>query len=140
MAILSANRPHWLLAKMAAVFADGMACGIYLTSSAESVSYILQDSVADILVVEDAAHMATALKATKDNPGVLKAVVQIEGEIEESLPGVPCMTWSALMDLGRAQSESGLNDRLSRMAINQCCLLVYTSGTTGNPKGMFGNV
>ena len=38
--------------------------------------------------------------------------------------------------LGKAQSEEALNQRLENIAINQCSTLVYTSGTTGNPKGV----
>lgn len=38
--------------------------------------------------------------------------------------------------LGKNQSEEALNQRLENIAINQCSTLVYTSGTTGNPKGV----
>ena len=38
--------------------------------------------------------------------------------------------------LGKGQSEEALNQRLENIAINQCSTLVYTSGTTGNPKGV----
>ena len=37
---------------------------------------------------------------------------------------------------GRATSHSCLDERLSNIAINQCCVLSYTSGTTGDPKGV----
>ena len=46
------------------------------------------------------------------------------------------LSWPDLRELGRSQSMNELNDRLSNMAINQCAALVYTSGTTGNPKGV----
>ena len=38
--------------------------------------------------------------------------------------------------LGNDQSSEALNQRLENIAINQCSTLVYTSGTTGNPKGV----
>ena len=37
---------------------------------------------------------------------------------------------------GKTLGEDNLNHRLKRIAVNQCCTLVYTSGTTGNPKGV----
>ena len=38
--------------------------------------------------------------------------------------------------LGRDQTEACLAERLANMAVNQCCVVSYTSGTTGNPKGV----
>ena len=37
---------------------------------------------------------------------------------------------------GKTLGDDGLEGRLRRIAVNQCCTLVYTSGTTGNPKGV----
>ena len=124
VAILSSNCHQWLLAKMGAIFANGMACGIYQTSSPDSIKCILEDSGADILVVEDSSFMNKVLKITNG----LKAIVQISGEIIEPLTNVPTLTWSALMDLGASQSEDKLNYRLATTAINQCCLLERKHG------------
>ena len=49
-------------------------------------------------------------------------------------PGV--LSWADLLSRGREQEEKILQDRLKRIAINQCSTLVFTSGTTGNPKGV----
>ena len=49
-------------------------------------------------------------------------------------PGV--LSWADLLSRGREQEEKILQDRLNRIAINQCSTLVFTSGTTGNPKGV----
>ena len=46
------------------------------------------------------------------------------------------LSWKDLIEMGRKEREDELNRRLSEMAINQCCHLVYTSGTTGRPKGV----
>ena len=47
------------------------------------------------------------------------------------------ISWTDLLDLGQAEADDLLVDRHRRMAINQCAMIVYTSGTTGNPKGSF---
>ena len=62
----------------------------------------------------------------------LRAIVQYSGELEITQPGV--MTWTQLMELGRAQADTELDSRLGNIAANQCANLCYTSGTTGNPK------
>ena len=49
-------------------------------------------------------------------------------------PGV--LSWADLLSRGKDQEEEILMARLRRIAINQCSTLVFTSGTTGNPKGV----
>lgn len=46
------------------------------------------------------------------------------------------MSWQQLLEIGDQEEDAELEDRLSKVAINQCCHLVYTSGTTGMPKGV----
>ena len=66
---------------------------------------------------------------------MLRAIVLFEDcELSYKVPeGV--LTWEQVMKLGAAESDSGLDQRLRNIAVNQCCVLGYTSGTTGNPKG-----
>ena len=59
------------------------------------------------------------------------AIVQYVGKPSHS--GV--MSWPELMELGKSVTDTELNKRVSNLAVNQAALLVYTSGTTGNPKG-----
>jgi len=61
----------------------------------------------------------------------LKQIVQYNGTSGEE--GV--ISWKDLIQLGSSESDIHLQTRLKDMAINNCALLVYTSGTTGNPKG-----
>ena len=60
----------------------------------------------------------------------LKAIVQYIGKATHE--GV--LSWQDLLDKGKAESDDLLDQRLKNVAINQCCHLVYTSGTTGPPK------
>ena len=55
-------------------------------------------------------------------------------EGETDIPGV--FTWQQILQIGRDSSDRCLEERLSQIAINQCCVLSYTSGTTGDPKGV----
>ena len=65
---------------------------------------------------------------------VKKIIVYNDTPDKNQYPDI--MTWPEVMELGKAQSELELQERLANMAINQCSTLVYTSGTTGNPKGI----
>ena len=66
-------------------------------------------------------------------PHLRSIVLYGEDEVPSDTNGV--VSWKELLDLGRAASDRNLDDRLAKIALNQCCILAYTSGTTGNPKG-----
>ena len=66
----------------------------------------------------------------------VKKIVVYTGSVSKEKYSSDVLTWSELMALGNAQSSEGLDQRLANIAINQCSTLVYTSGTTGNPKGV----
>ena len=55
------------------------------------------------------------------------------GEEESYEDGV--INWAEFMQLGASQTEEELRERLEQQAINQPCVICYTSGTTSNPKG-----
>merc|ERR1719210_498188 len=62
----------------------------------------------------------------------LQSIVQYTGFPRS--PGVE--SWESLLEIGRGETDEELNKRLANQATNQACTLVYTSGTTGNPKGV----
>merc|ERR1719367_735707 len=129
--IIGFNSPEWFIADLAAVFAGGMAAGIYPTNGAEACRHTMANCKANILVVEDAKQLEK-FKAFRDELTDLKAVVQYTGTPTEK--GV--IAWKDLLAMGRKESNEALDERLWNIAINQCCHLVYTSGTTGLPKGV----
>ncbi len=107
-----------------------MSVGIYPTNSAEATRYVIEHSGADIVVVEGQKELDKIMPYRDQLSGV-KAIVQYWGK--PTMEGV--MSWEELIKIGRESGkQEELEERLSRVAINQCCHLVYTSGTTGHPK------
>jgi len=129
--ILGFNSPEWVIADVAAIFAGGLVAGIYPTNGTEACQYILQHSKCSILVVEDQKQL-DKVWGVRDSLPNLKKIVQYSGT--PTAPGV--LSWSDLLTRGRGEEEELLMSRLRRICINQCSTLVYTSGTTGNPKGV----
>ena len=127
--ILGYNAPEWVIAQNAAIMAQGFSVGIYTTSNAEAVKYIAQNSRANILVAENKAQVKKILEVREELPN-LKKIVQYLGTPKDQ----DVMSWEELIQLGAKQEDKELNDRLARIAINQCCMVLYTSGTTGKPK------
>ena len=141
--ILGFNSPEWLVPQMGAIMAGGFSTGIYTTNSPDACKHAANDSRANIIVVEDEIHLEKILLIKNELPH-LKAIIQYTGipqiktsHHEENSHSL-VYSWKEFLQIGSVEDESlrkELDERLKRIAVNQCCLLVYTSGTTGQPKG-----
>lgn len=93
--------------------------------------------MANILVVED-EKMAKAIEPYRNQLPHLKCIIVYDGKVPENSNDV--ISWQDVMRLGKEDNDDGpMLERQKNMSINQCCILVYTSGTTGNPKGTFNH-
>ncbi|XP_033749841.1 long-chain-fatty-acid--CoA ligase ACSBG2-like isoform X2 [Pecten maximus] len=131
--ILGFNAPEWHISYMGSIYAGGLGTGIYTTNTAEACQYVLEDSQSNIAVVENNAQLQKIV-AVWDNLPHLKAIIQYTGEVAVRRPNI--YTWDEFMNLSRGESDSVVIERVRNLAPNYCCTLVYTSGTTGNPKGV----
>uniref|UniRef100_A0A182X5Z7 long-chain-fatty-acid--CoA ligase n=1 Tax=Anopheles quadriannulatus TaxID=34691 RepID=A0A182X5Z7_ANOQN len=136
VAVLAFNSPEWFVSELSAIHAGGIITGVYTTNSAESVQHVLESSRAQIVVVDDAKQMEKICSIRQNLPN-LKTVIQTMP------PYAPYVKredgfyrWSELEEMNVDDVEEEFNRRLANIAINQCCCLVYTSGTVGNPKGV----
>eukprot|EP00069_Balaena_mysticetus_P021111 bmy_13472T0 len=133
VAILGFNSPEWFFSAVGTVFAGGIVTGIYTTSSPEACQYIAHDCRANIIVVDTQKQLEKILKIWKNLPH-LKAVVIFQEPPLTKMANV--YTMEEFMDLGNEVTEEALDTIINAQQPNQCCVLVYTSGTTGNPKGV----
>uniref|UniRef100_A0A8D1TM07 Long-chain-fatty-acid--CoA ligase ACSBG1 n=1 Tax=Sus scrofa TaxID=9823 RepID=A0A8D1TM07_PIG len=133
VAILGCNSPEWFFSAVGTVFAGGIVTGIYTTSSPEACQYIAHDCRANIIVVDTQKQLEKILKIWKNLPH-LKAVVTYREHPLKKMASV--YTMEEFMELGNAVPEEALDTIIDAQQPNQCCVLVYTSGTTGNPKGV----
>ncbi|XP_061037830.1 long-chain-fatty-acid--CoA ligase ACSBG1 [Eubalaena glacialis] len=133
VAILGFNSPEWFFSAVGTVFAGGIVTGIYTTSSPEACQYIAHDCCANIIVVDTQKQLEKILKIWKNLPH-LKAVVIFQEPPLTKMANV--YTMEEFMDLGNEVTEEALDTIINAQQPNQCCVLVYTSGTTGNPKGV----
>jgi len=137
VSILANTSVEWVWADMAVLSAGGVANGIYPTDAADQVRYICADSGTVVLFVEDEEQLDKVL-AVRGNLPELRRIVLIDpkGLTEFSDPMV--VTLDDLRRLGaRHDAEHpGVFDTARRMRQPEdVAILVYTSGTTGRPKG-----
>ncbi|XP_013191216.2 long-chain-fatty-acid--CoA ligase ACSBG2 isoform X2 [Amyelois transitella] len=133
VAIIGFNTEQWFIADLAAIHAGGFAAGIYTTNSAEACFHCLQSSRANICVVQDKKQLDKILAVRSRLPH-LKVLVQWEAPVDTSIPGL--YTWEQILELGAKEPDTHLDKVLKNIAVNECCTLVYTSGTVGAPKAV----
>ncbi|MBI2769715.1 MAG: long-chain fatty acid--CoA ligase [Burkholderiales bacterium] len=135
--ILSNTVIEWVLADLAVLSCGGVSNGIYPTDAASQVHYLCEDSRTTILFVEDDEQLDKALEVRAQLPGLAKIVVfDMEGLRELDDPGV--ISLKALREMGaRYVGRQGdeLMHRVKACRPEDLAILVYTSGTTGKPKG-----
>jgi len=131
--IIGFNSPEWLFSDLGAIYAGGLATGVYTTNNPEACQYVCSDANCNIVVVENDVQLQKILQVWDQLPA-LKAVVQYLGEVSEKRDNI--YSWNEFMEIGRKENEDELNKRINMQSPNKCCSLIYTSGTTGNPKGV----
>jgi len=131
--ILGFNRPEWVVLDLAAMAAGGAPAGIYITSSAEEVHYIVHHAEAPVVLVENEGQWEK-IRQVRDRLPALKRVVMMRGGGKVDDPMV--MEWDAWLARGDTVPDSVVDERMGALAPEQLATLIYTSGTTGPPKGV----
>ena len=135
--VLANTAREWVWTDLAVLSAGGVCNGIYPTDAAAQVQYLSQDSASAYLFVEDDEQLDKFLEVRDALPAIRKVVVfDMEGLGELGDPQV--IGLDELRTLGREhlRAHPGLiEQRRATRGAQDVAILVYTSGTTGRPKG-----
>ena len=139
LAILSANRPEWAIADLAAIAAGAIPTGIFVTNTPEQCAYVLDHTEATVAVADNAEAVAKLLAARGGAPRLATIVVLDldEGDERVGAGDQPALvSWRRLLELGAAAGEAEVLERVAAQRAEDVATLIYTSGTTGAPKGV----
>jgi len=132
--VLMGNVPEWPVADVGTIAAGGVGVGLYPTSSPEQCRYIVEHSDAEFVLVDTAAQLSKILGVLEGLPKV-RAVIALDAGAARAA-GV--VSYEEFLSEGRAKLESVrpvLRERAEGAAADDTAVMVYTSGTTGQPKG-----
>jgi long-chain acyl-CoA synthetase len=138
VAILSDNRVEWLFADLGAQALGARSVGIYQTNPPADVAYVLQDSGSVVLFCEDQEQVDKAVAIAAETPAV-RHVVVFEPRGTTDLGDPRLMPWDDFLARGRAlaaaEPAGWFAARAAALDPAAPSMVVYTSGTTGPPKG-----
>lgn len=135
--VLSENRAEWVLAQLGAGAVDAVTVGVYPTSPAEEVAYVLAHADVEIVVAEDQEQVDKVLEC-RDRLPRLRRIVACETKGLRRYDRGLVVPFEEVERLGAEADarDPGAVDRvLDRQPLEALALLVYTSGSTGRPKG-----
>jgi long-chain acyl-CoA synthetase len=128
VSILGNTRPEWTFFDFAALSVGAIVVPIYQTNSPEECQYVLENSDAKVVVIEDDEQMEK-IRAVRDKLPLLEQVVRMTGSSEDAI------SFDDLVARGTGHDASEWEQRWSAVTKEDVCTFIYTSGTTGPPKG-----
>ena len=126
IALLCSTRAEWVIADLGILAAGGATTTIYPSSLADECAYIIADSDARIVIVENTDQLAK-IREVADQIRQVMTIVLIEGVADGTL------SFERLAELGDADA---MGEVINGIEPQQLATLIYTSGTTGQPKGV----
>ena len=134
--IIGFNSPEWVLAFFGSIVANTVAVGVYPTNQTEACLYVAKHSETQVVFAQNEMQVKKYLPILHQLPN-LKAVVCLLPTADFAAlrqRHSNFYTWTEFLALGKAQDDP--MPRVARLSPAAACTIVYTSGTTGPPKGV----
>jgi long-subunit acyl-CoA synthetase (AMP-forming) len=138
IAVHSENRREWLYSDIGTIAVRATTVGLYPTNPPAEVAYLLSHSGARVLIAEDQEQVDKALEVLDELPELEKIIYLEPRGIRYRYTDQKLMSWDDFLALGARHRESdpdAVRRRMTEATDDDVMTMVYTSGTTGPPKG-----
>lgn len=132
VAQMAGNRPEWPITDLGTLHAGLVHVPLYPTLAPEAIAYILNDCQARLLVVGSAEQLSRVLEAAPRLTHLERIVVM---DAHQQSSPLPLLGFEELLGLGHPRHQEEVERRVAALKATDLASLVYTSGTTGEPKG-----
>jgi long-chain acyl-CoA synthetase len=133
VALVSENRPEWIIADLAIMSAGAITVPAYVTNTGNDHRHVLGNSGAHAVIVSTPALAARVLPAAAQTPSIRFAIaMEPPGEIATPFP---VHGWDAALAAGGEQPDT-VAERVAALGPHDIACIIYTSGTGGAPKGV----
>ena len=136
--IHSEDRPEWVILDIATVAIRGITVGLYPTNPAAEVEYMLVDSGSVVHIVEDQEQVDKVFESNQEKISAMRSIIYLEPRGFADFTDERLLFWEKFLELGREhrqQNPGAVSERMAAAKSSDVMTLVYTSGTTGPPKG-----
>ena len=133
VALISENRPEWVIADLAIIAAGAITVPAYVTNTGNDHRHVLGNSGAHAVIVSTAALASRVLPAAAQTPSIRFAIAM--EPVDASGVKFPVYGWDNALEAGAAQPDT-VAARVEKLAPDDIACIIYTSGTGGAPKGV----
>ncbi len=132
--IVGSTRPEWCIADIGGLLAGAVTVGAYPTLTSEQLAYIVEHSDSRFVIVEDEEQLAKLIEHKAQLPKLERALIWESRGLEQVLKRE---TWVEPFSAAlQAKPDRGrLDEQVAKVDSQATAIIVYTSGTTGPPKG-----
>ena len=129
--LVSENRPEWLVADLAIMLAEGITVPAYTTYIEKDYKYLIEDCEPSVIIVSN-NEMQDKLKNIIQEKDFIRKVIAFD-ELEDVLKKDKYLRFDSIINSELDKNIRIKNENLKR---NSPACIIYTSGTSGNPKGV----
>ena len=138
VAIHSEDRPEWVVLDLATVAVRGITVGLYPTNPTAEVEYLISDCSPVVFFAEDQEQADKVLEVPTETAASVGRIIYTEPRGFGDYHDPRLLFWDTFLEMGRRHREDhpgAVAERMAAATDTDVMTLVYTSGTTGPPKG-----